>query len=106
MTTVPGKFPCTRCNACCRVVGALNKRLPKAEMLPEKSNGECLYLTSTGCGVYYDRPKICRIRDQYDPIKWSNLTEFYKDTARACNTLIDHLDIDASFKIDVDRIRA
>lgn len=35
----------------------------KALMLDHKENGDCVYLTEEGCGIYLDRPVICKSFD-------------------------------------------
>jgi len=65
---------CNNCSACCKSdavflhfnddpteyeVETQNGRL----MLAHKPNGDCIYLTDTGCGIYSKRPSSCRTFD-------------------------------------------
>lgn len=91
------KFPCTKCGACCRSLGAvpINK-----ELFPYTTiNGVCEKLTANNtCSVYENRPLVCNI----DAIDWSTdeaKKDFHKANANVCNKLIDSLGIDSSFKV-------
>ncbi len=50
-------FPCTRCGACCRAIGAL----PEMREY-DLGNGVCKHLTPDNeCAIYDERPALCRI---------------------------------------------
>lgn len=68
--------PCNSCNLCCRG-GQVIIIMPEAGddptkykttealiegtlTLKQKSNGDCIYLGKGGCGIYEDRPALCR----------------------------------------------
>lgn len=75
--------PCKNCTLCCRGFQAIvlhpecgddisryqTVEIPHpltgepASMIEQKPNGDCVYLTEKGCGIYDDRPVICR---EYD----------------------------------------
>lgn len=74
---IPGQVPCNGCTACChrdavRLTAQDDPKQyqtephayhPDALMLAHKSNGECLYLKPTGCGIHARRPYMCRTMD-------------------------------------------
>ena len=69
--------PCNGCTACCR--NDMVRLLPADDpaqyrtephpyrigelMLAHKPNGECIYLTATGCGIHDTSPEMCRVMD-------------------------------------------
>jgi hypothetical protein len=69
--------PCNGCTRCCQ--GDALRLLPEDDasqyqtvphwlnpaelMLDHKSNGDCIYLTDTGCGIHDRRPRMCRELD-------------------------------------------
>lgn len=60
-TEAPGKFPCSRCGACCRFVSRLTEE-QRGEKIRTLPNGTCVHLRSDNtCDIYEDRPKICRV---------------------------------------------
>lgn len=78
MNPPPGQPPCNGCILCCqkdaiRLVPGRddltryqvepNPYFPGQYMLAHKANGDCIYLTATGCGIYPDRPYMCRTAD-------------------------------------------
>jgi hypothetical protein len=65
---------CGSCNACCRMGYAINGRPEDKDTLPwvirsdgmkhlPVANGACGLLKETGCSIYGDRPKACRLYD-------------------------------------------
>ena len=56
-------FPCTACGLCCRKVGLAVETWPL-----DRGDGVCRYLEegSNLCGVYEQRPDICRVDRQYE----------------------------------------
>jgi len=70
--------PCSSCRACCKgdvildtgagdVLTAYVTRIDlnamtgtRHVMLARKVNGDCVYLTEAGCGIYAKRPAVCR----------------------------------------------
>lgn len=76
----PSNVPCAGCTQCCRnneyvflhadenldkyahdMVVMPNGRIRPA--LKHKENGDCVYLTEAGCGIYENRPQVCRHYD-------------------------------------------
>lgn len=118
------KFNCTKCGACCRFVGKAMQDLKKAEALgtklhpaqtlllnfpfPLTADGTCeKYDPEIGCTIYEDRPVICRVNKMYHlyQITVNTLTEaeFNYENARACNLLMENLNIDESFRIPLNK---
>jgi len=75
---VPARsVPCGSCNACCRhahlhadLTPDERAEFPEAVLvpgtgwaLPKMANGECVYFTGEGCGIYDRRPISCRVYD-------------------------------------------
>ena len=67
----PSDVPCGDCRACCRhdrvILGPADD--PRTyqwhveggyAVLDRRTNGECVYLTETGCGIHDRAPAICR----------------------------------------------
>jgi Fe-S-cluster containining protein len=64
-----GNVPCGDCRMCCQ-----NEIVPLEDtetgyevevrsgkrVLAHKENKDCWYLTAEGCGIYHQRPRICR----------------------------------------------
>jgi Fe-S-cluster containining protein len=49
-----GKWVCTKCGACCRIVGVAVPEL-------DRGDGACRHLTEENlCGIYEKRPLLCR----------------------------------------------
>jgi hypothetical protein len=75
------QVPCNGCRACCMngvvPIGAHERGYlwhwhdrmgTEIRVLDQKPNGECVYLTETGCGIYGQRPETCRRFDCRDII--------------------------------------
>lgn len=57
--TPEGDWKCIQCGACCMVAGAV---------FGDRGDGGCQYLTEDNlCGIYDDRPDICRTNPKTDP---------------------------------------
>ena len=71
-------LPCESCTACCR--GPLRAVViypdedhsrwetqpvttPGWHILANEENGDCVYITDAGCGIWDDRPRSCRRYD-------------------------------------------
>ena len=63
--------PCGSCKACCKsdriMLGPTDSREAYRwhrdgahDVLDRKENGECVYLTDTGCGIHEKAPDICK----------------------------------------------
>lgn len=76
-------FPCTSCGACCR-------HLPPHSAL-NTGDGVCVHLDATTqqCGVYAQRPLICRVDDLYQQHLATRLTPrvYYLVQAEGCVAL-------------------
>lgn len=76
-------FPCTSCGACCR-------HLPPHSAL-NAGNGVCVHLDASTqrCGVYAQRPLICRVDDLYQQRLATQLTPrvYYLVQAEGCVAL-------------------
>jgi Fe-S-cluster containining protein len=94
---------CTKCGACCRkakdILGGLDVGFP----YEFKEDGSCeMYDPAIGCTVYEDRPNICRMDlVAEETIKVMKITpqEYYHQATMSCNSMIDELNLDESFKI-------
>lgn len=79
-------FNCDQCGLCCKKVGITEqyKHL-------DRGDGVCLHFdTSTNlCGIYEDRPVICRVDESYDLVYRDkmSLQEFYYLNYKACDAL-------------------
>jgi len=57
-------FDCSKCGACCRVVGAL----PEMSAY-DRGDGACKHLTDDNrCAIYETRPLLCRVDVMRPPV--------------------------------------
>lgn len=76
-------FPCTKCGACCRLVGTLDPELDRGDLV-------CKYLGDDNlCTVYETRPRICRV-DELRPAETTTDT-WYRLNLDVCDEL--HLQV-------------
>jgi Fe-S-cluster containining protein len=66
---------CGTCRACCHQTVVVSEgeygyetdTIPTPfgvlEILKQKPDGSCIYLTEAGCGIYHNRPACCRVFD-------------------------------------------
>lgn len=92
-------FPCTKCGLCCQNVhlNILYREL-------DRGDGVCKNLTNLmTCGIYDNRPMMCRIDEAYDTIFFEHLTRqaYYKLNAECCYHLQMTADIPANKRIDI-----
>ena len=88
-------FPCTGCGACCkRIEKAVNyvKQFNKKELdFPYSwdENGACEKLGDDGkCGVYDDRPTLCRV-DEMEKYFDMSREEYFDWNINSCNQMIE-----------------
>ncbi len=78
------KFPCAKCGTCCR-------NIDKIEELKEfdLGNGTCKFLRNDLCGIYDERPDICRVDLMYKKYfsKRYSLEEYYLLNIEGCKKL-------------------
>jgi len=75
-------FICEKCGACCR---NLDKSPLYADL--DGGNGVCKYLRPDSlCGIYKDRPLLCRVDDYYNEFLAGVMTldEYYKRNYESC----------------------
>lgn len=90
-------FGCTKCGACCRLASVVAQGLDIEFPYDFNEDGSCSkYNEASGCTIYDDRPEMCRTRLVKDK---SEREEYYEKCAMACNTMMDILSIDQTFKI-------
>lgn len=102
--------PCNGCTACCQF-GDMPKLQP--ELWPQdvgyqetmrdgkrylklKANGDCIYLTETGCGIHEYRPQACR------PFDCLELLEMEKNLPQIRNVIPSR--IFAAAKLRIKRV--
>ncbi len=77
-------FKCDKCGQCCRY-------LDKSEIYKEldRGDGVCIYLVGNLCGIYEDRPLICRVDEAYYAFFGGLMTkqEYYRLNYHACDKL-------------------
>ena len=91
------EFLCSSCGACCRLAGLIADKYD----LPLKKDGmTCAHLVDNRCSIYNDRPDCCRVDKG---VKDSGLTkkEYYVETTKICNKLIDNEGLNDKYKIDI-----
>jgi len=69
------EVPCDGCRACCKTLKEVMLTEEEAQRLSHtisqkgqpiiarQENGVCLYLAENGCGIYTNRPRVCRMYD-------------------------------------------
>jgi len=75
-------FTCKKCGACCR---SLDKSPLYAEL--DGGNGTCKHLRKDGlCGIYKDRPILCRVDEGYKAFFAGMMTldEYYERNYDSC----------------------
>jgi hypothetical protein len=89
------KFICSGCGACCRSVGQVKEL--------KSTNGICdnLNQETNKCNIYESRPLICRVDDYYNKSIDLTRKQWNIKNTKACHELIDKLNLDSKFKIDI-----
>lgn len=76
-TLIEVTVPCNGCTICCKEDNIqlmpgedhtqydvdAHPKFPGAWFLNHKPNGDCIYLSETGCTIYERRPQLCREMD-------------------------------------------
>jgi Fe-S-cluster containining protein len=90
-------FPCNKCGACCRRVG----RIPDFPE-PVNEDGSCAHLQKdNSCGIYHERPLVCRVEELYDNLQLEiSKEEYYRLNNIECNKMMEEDGIDD--KIDLN----
>lgn len=96
------KFLCSECGACCRIAG-------EQGFMPQRGDGACLYLTKDNlCAIYDSRPEICNVKTMYNrKIEEGKLSteiteiDYYMMSTAYCHEMIDLLNLDEKYKIDL-----
>ena len=80
-------FKCDMCGECCR---NLDKSPLYAEL--DSGKGVCKYLNGNLCGIYENRPLLCRIDESYEKFfkDYISIEEYYRLNYKACNILKEH----------------
>ena len=77
-------FECSKCGACCR-------NLDKSPLYREldMGNGVCRYLNGNLCGIYDNRPLLCRVDECYERYfkDIMDIDEYYRLNYEACKKL-------------------
>lgn len=88
-------FPCTKCGACCRRAGQF-PGFPE----PVDEDGVCVHLTENNeCGIYEDRPDVCRINYVKRFFPHMSEQEYREATRKQCNQWMDADGVDKSKRI-------
>lgn len=79
------KFPCVQCGECCRHID-LVPELAKYD----RGDGVCAGLQGNLCGIYENRPLICRVDEAYERRFRGEYTreEFIRMNLEACRKLM------------------
>ena len=77
-------FTCSKCGECCR-------NLDKSEIYKQldRGDGVCIHLKGNLCGIYENRPLICRVDEAYDAFFSTTMTKekYYELNYLACDKL-------------------
>ena len=96
------EFKCSQCGACCIIAG-------RTGLMPSKKDGSCIYLNSENqCDIYEDRPEECNVKRMFAKgkrnsaiPKTTSYKQFCIDNTKMCHVMIDHLELDPVYKIDI-----
>lgn len=77
-------FKCDKCGMCCRNVD----KSPVYKELDD-GTGKCRYLDGNLCGIYENRPLLCRIDESYKVFFKDKMTleEYYRLNYEVCQKL-------------------
>lgn len=77
-------FECDKCGLCCRNLN----RSPLYKELDD-GTGKCRFLKGSLCGIYEERPLLCRIEESYDAFfkEIMSKEEYYRLNTEVCNQL-------------------
>lgn len=76
--------------------------------MPDRGDGACTYLEKDNrtCSVYKDRPLLCRVDELFFELKKYepslNQKAWNIINTKACHELIDKLELDNKYKIDLN----
>ena len=77
-------FQCNKCGECCRQLrrSSLYKEL-------DRGDGICKYLSGNLCGIYKNRPLLCRVDESYDAFfkDVMSLDMYYRLNYTSCKQL-------------------
>lgn len=95
-------FKCSKCGACCILAGEILKNVTNFPYSFDK-DGKCeMYDPVKGCKVYKNRPDVCNVEKMYDGINKEFPIEkqtYYDIASMKCNSYMDKLNIDKSFRL-------
>lgn len=94
------EFPCTKCGACCR-------RASNFPDFPEPTDedGVCVHLQDDNtCGIYEDRPDVCRIKYVKRFFPDMSEEEYLEATRKMCNNFQREDRMDVSYRIRKDEL--
>lgn len=95
-----GKFPCTKCGACCRRAKMVKEIIP----YKMRTDGSCEMLNNENtCNVYKDRPLICNSEKLKELFPDINTKELFKQNALICNKVILEDGMDKKYLIDMNQ---
>lgn len=77
-------FKCDKCGLCCRNLKGVSLY---ADL--DRGDGVCKYLEGNLCGIYNERPLLCRVDECYDKFFKDKFTkeEYYELNYKVCNNL-------------------
>tara|TARA_B100000902_G_C26516726_1_gene531218 strand:+ start:64 stop:357 length:294 start_codon:yes stop_codon:yes gene_type:complete len=93
-------FLCSQCGACCRSVGKMNGA---KYGLPINKDGSCANLIGNKCGIYNNRPDICRVDLMTYKKPHQSRKDYYIEATKACHILIDNEGLNSSYKVDIEK---
>lgn len=78
------KFPCSQCGECCRHINLV----PQLTQF-DRGDGICIHLRQNICGIYENRPEICRVDAMYEKYYHHlySREEFYQLNLEGCQKL-------------------
>lgn len=77
-------FHCEKCGICCRSL----RRSPLYSAL-DRGDGVCRYLDGNLCGIYAERPLLCRVDESYETYFKNKMSkeDYYRQNYRSCELL-------------------
>ena len=77
-------FHCEKCGICCRSL-----RRSRLYSALDRGDGVCRYLDGNLCGLYAERPLLCRVDESYETYFKNKMSkeEYYRQNYRSCELL-------------------
>lgn len=96
-------FKCSGCGCCCKRINIAVENTKHIEELyfpySWDEDGRCeMLMEDNRCKVYEDRPLLCNVEKIAEHLNLDK-EQFYIDNNKACNKMMDEMNVDLSFRV-------